>query len=276
MKRFLAALACLCLCLSLCACGESGETVLDDKAFLSNMKKGLEARWDIPERNSTASELRACHTECVNAELNAIGDLDAYTFENEELRDLAYQYVAALNSQLEGIKYYGIDNGKHDRLYYDEGYNRRAEIIYLLVTNHGLTVSSKYTNTLQEVVNRGMILHEQKIEIVLRTELPQNFKDGDKTSVTVTDFSYEVGDWYDGKVSVTIFLSGKKTYDSKGEGYSRAVRVGWKLYDEDGTVLDSGTVSSSDVKMDENFSGASATISGLHSGVYTLEIMSLG
>ena len=75
----------LALVLSLTACGSAP---LNDEGFIKNMQKGLEARWKIsnasPDTYSSNTEKKNDYTNCVNAELNAIGDISAYTFEKAD------------------------------------------------------------------------------------------------------------------------------------------------------------------------------------------------
>ena len=53
--------------------------------------------------------------------------------------------------------------------------------------------------------------------------------------------------------SIEILWSGEKTYDEKGDSYSRAVGFGYKLYDSEGYVIDSGSDSSSAIIVGEKF-----------------------
>ena len=92
----------------------------------------------------------------------------------------------------------------------------------------------------------------------------------------VTDFSYEVSGWNDGKAYVNITISGEKTYDVKGNSYSRGCLVGWKLYDSKGTVIDSGNFNTSNIAVNESFAETTSYINNLPVGVYTLELLNVG
>ena len=378
--------------LSLSACGSAP---LNDEAFIKNVQKGLEARWKLtdkePEQFSSATEFKQTYTGYVNAELSAIGDINAYTFEDDQLKELAEIYVNALNSQLEGIKYYGSDDNKYTQMWSTDGYYQRARVLCKLVDNYGLTVSKNYESALDELATNGRVMLELDdqvqamdniitgdivleslggtnyeciitndskydlsgaqielnlyndknvlvdnataylnswkagstnqcsfyikneftraevrialynnsiydyltteyhpieyvnnmiINITLKTSLPTEISYTSYRTVTtrckVTSFDFEVGYWNDGKASVTLSISGNKTYDEKGDSYSRGAKVGWKLYDSKGNVIDSGTFTSSNIKVGETFTDASSYVNKLAPGDYTLEILNVG
>ena len=70
-----------------------------------------------------------------------------------------------------------------------------------------------------------------------------------------------------------LSFTGEKTYDAQGAGQSRVVKVGWKLYDSEGYVVDDGVAYSTSIKTGEKFKNCEDTIRGLEPGEYTLEIM---
>ena len=56
--------------------------------------------------------------------------------------------------------------------------------------------------------------------------------------------------------SVTIAFTVKSAYHKKGNNYSGSAKFGWKLYDSDGTVIDSGTAySDANIKVGEQSKG---------------------
>ena len=491
--------------LSLVACSS---TPLNDKGFIQNVQKGLEARWKLSQNQAGSyasnTEKKESYTQAVNAELKAIGDIAAYTFENAELKELAEAYNKALQSQLEGVKYLGSDDAMFNKIYMEDGYYQRARVICKLVDNFGLTVSKTYGYDMDQLVSAGKArlaldekiaamegifandvvltclgrqkyeltitnttkydlsgveiqfnfyddngviienentyllswsagstnqdtiyldkeftkaevrlslydfdqlvnletsfhpvkyvndikikseeklaamegifandvvltclggrehgftltnnteydlsgvkvqfnfyddkgamvesestylrswpagntsqdtiyvdkeftkaevrlslydydqsvdletsfypvkyVNDMKIEIVLKNELPCEisyldwYKKVDSTC-KITGFEYVEGHWNNGEASVTVKLSGTKTYDKEGDSNSRAVRVGWKLYDSDGIVVDSGTILSSSIAVGESFKGASGYLTHLTPGTYTLELV---
>ena len=123
-------------------------------------------------------------------------------------------------------------------------------------------------------------INNMNIYIELGTELPVETTytsfNSIYTKCTVTDFSYEIGYWTDGKASLKIILSGTKTYDIKGDSYSRKCKIGWKLYNANGGVVDSGVVYTSDIEVDEDFIDCSTYTEKLEPGTYKLEILNVG
>ncbi len=385
MKRFLTLLLALSLLAALGACAATAPK--NDEAYLNNMRKGLEARWKISNAGETFDSNSAYKDnlrECVNSELNAIGDLAGYTFEDPELARLAEDYNKALQSQSDAIQYYGSNDAKYNEMFTKNGYNARAIIISELVEKYGLSVDAAYANNMDDFVNLGQMLtamqslitddltlectggqtyelvienstefdlsgaflnfdlydsdgvlletttayldswkagsknrasvytmqefssvemmiefysntgnlietdyspiryvNDLQIEITLKSSLPHEYSYSDSrgnvnTKCNVTDFSYKADYWNDGKATVSITLEGKKTYDAEGSSYSRGCRIGWKLYNDKGVVVDSGTFSSSDVKEGETFSGCTAYASDLSAGKYKLELLNVG
>lgn len=68
------------------------------------------------------------------------------------------------------------------------------------------------------------------------------------SAVKITDITYEIRD-----EDLYIYFTGEKTYDAEGDKYSRSCVVGWKLYDSEGYVVDSGTFHSSHIAVGEKF-----------------------
>ena len=93
------------------------------------------------------------------------------------------------------------------------------------------------------------------------------------TRCNITDISYETGNWNDGETTLYIFISGEKTHDASGDAYSRDCRIGWKLYDDSGAVVDSGTCYSGDCAVGEQFKNVKISVHGLKAGTYRLEIL---
>jgi len=143
---------------------------LNDEAVLKNMQKALEARWkqanNSPSSYNSYSEQKEHYTKLVNLELDAIGDVSAYTFEDPALKELAEGYYQALQNQIEGAKYIGADDSKYNELYLKHGYNDRTRIICRLADEYGLTVSSTYAGTFDEVVSEGRVYLELDEEVL--------------------------------------------------------------------------------------------------------------
>ena len=68
------------------------------------------------------------------------------------------------------------------------------------------------------------------------------------SSVKITEITYEVSD-----DDLYIYFTGEKTYDAEGTKYSQSCKVGWKLYDSDEYIVDSGTFYSPNIAVGEKF-----------------------
>ena len=75
-----------------------------------------------------------------------------------------------------------------------------------------------------------------------------NWDDRIDSSCKITNITYEIsGD------DLYLYFTGEKTYDAEGNKYSQSCVVGWKLYDADGYVVDSGTFYSPNMAVGEKF-----------------------
>lgn len=82
--------------------------------------------------------------------------------------------------------------------------------------------------------------------------------------------------WNNGKASVLLKFSGEKLYDMEGADYSGSCQIGWKLYDVEGQVVDSGSCYTSNVKEGESFKDDESYISTeLIPGEYRLELLNI-
>lgn len=88
--------------------------------------------------------------------------------------------------------------------------------------------------------------------IILPT-LPQTIHDYSysnkvSSSVKITNITYEIsGD------DIYFYFTGEKTYDANGAKYSQSCKIGWKLYDADGYVVESDTFYSPQIAEGEKF-----------------------
>lgn len=163
----------LTLAVSLCGCGstsgssstEANVSVEDEKKtdadFIVNLGKGLEARWTLTDSEEYSSEAlekmslaeyQKADTLFVNAELDAIGDLSEYEFEDQELKQLAETYMRGLELQKEGIQYQGTTEYTKQQQTWELGYNYRAVCMTDLYNEYGLTVDEKFQDDLDNFV----------------------------------------------------------------------------------------------------------------------------
>ena len=76
-----------------------------------------------------------------------------------------------------------------------------------------------------------------------------DYKNNIESSVKITNITYEL---YNDD-SVKFYVTGEKLYDAEGKGHSSSTKIGWKLYDSEGYIIDSGTFYSPGIKMGEKF-----------------------
>ena len=93
----------------------------------------------------------------------------------------------------------------------------------------------------------------------------------------ITNVTYEFD--YDndtGSVELDVYFSGTKTYDYRGSGQSDSCKIGWKLYDPNGNVIETGTFYSPAVAVGESFSNQHEYMlnyKGAAPGKYRLELI---
>lgn len=92
---------------------------------------------------------------------------------------------------------------------------------------------------------------------------------------TLSSIRYEWDyDEFSNAFSVKLFVSGTKIYDYNGIYYSSYVPIGWKLYDMNNNVVDSGTIYSPNIAVGESFIDAYDYISSdLKPGNYKLMLI---
>ena len=163
MKKILSWLLVAVMVLSLCACG--GTVEKNDDGFLINLGKGLAQRWaaseEMPSDYSSKNAEKQDKLKLINLEKDAIGSLEEYTFANSDLKNLAEQYVAALDSQAEGLKYLGNDPETYRSLYTEKGYYVRASVISQLVYDYNFKTNAKYENYLNDLLDAADVYNQE-------------------------------------------------------------------------------------------------------------------
>lgn len=133
---------------------------------MTNLKKGLEERWveadKLPTNYTSNSAEKLDKLALIDIERNAIGNLDEYEFANPGLKDLAEQYIAALESQVEGLKYLGTDTKQYQKLFTEDGYYERTSVISKLVFDYGLKIDSQYENNLNDFLESANAYDNEK------------------------------------------------------------------------------------------------------------------
>lgn len=199
---------------SVCAETEGDPLEKNDAGFIIALARGLEARWELSSKEtaSTAEEHKEIIQRCVNNEIEQLGALSEYTFEDEQLAALAEEYFDALNAQLKGVKYYDVDYTMYTKVFTVNGYNKRATAIYQISEKYDLDIDSKYSTIYSEFLTIGESMCA--LENLLTQELVLEF----------------AGNTYD------MVIENTTDFD-----LSDAV-LGFKLYNEDGVIINSQDV----------------------------------
>ncbi len=378
-----------------CLCSGCGTNKKNDEGFLKNLQSGLEKRWDAtnnqPDSYDSTSDYKDALRTYINMELDAIGDLAEYTFEDSELQELANVYVDALQSQLDGVQYYSSDDNQYNEKFVTNGYNKRAEVLKDIVDNFDFSVGSKYQNNLDDFVNVGRMYEKQEkmlediqglittdlvmtclgganyeiklnntteydlsgaevmfnlygsddsltgdastyldnckaggscienvyttkefdrvemaislynddtseyitteyqeisvennmiIDIEMITSLPAeissiSYDNTIESTCKVETYTCEDEMWHDGKATITVNLTGEKMYDAEDGSVSGECHIGWKLYDREGSVVDSGTAWTNGVMVGQKFKKCQFCLRDLEPGTYQLELLNV-
>ena len=136
----------------------------------------------------------------------------------------------------------------------------KVTIDYDEITDAFTNTGTLYYTVYNDYVSFEAISKElEKIPWTVTIELPSvpqtiSHTGYSASSCKVTGITYEVsGD------DVTFYFTGEKTYDKNGNSYSQSCKIGWKLYDEDGYVVDAGTCYTTSIKVGEKFKDADCT-----------------
>lgn len=131
------------------------------------------------------------------------------------------------------------------------------------------------TAELDKYIQSAVPEAEQGIKITLKNSLPKTIDNKNYSGKTEASFKVTAFEYTSSTTSANITFSGEKTYDSNGSGQSRAVKIGWKLYDSEGYVVADGSAYGTSIKVGEKFKNCKDNIYSLEPGNYTLEIMSV-
>lgn len=159
-KKLIALLACIALsfvALAGCTQQQADEGPdYQDEAFLTDLGKGLDARWDLtaahdqahPNEDATASDMKSY----IQAELDAIEKYSNATFEDTKLHELAISYINALKKTSEAAESYNASN--YDSLEeWSEAYNERVMVLKEILENYNVVTSDRHKDTRDEVMS---------------------------------------------------------------------------------------------------------------------------
>lgn len=170
MKKLIGFFSVIALCVVATGC--SGKTV--DENFISDMSKGLEERWKINE-NSTESTTENWNSY-INAEYDFISKYKDEDFENNDLQNLANEYIESLEN---AKSITNLVESNYDLFWskYTEIYNDRC--IALLNINNILPikVSDKNQSNLDGLLQNAQNVIDTR-NIIKNTNFKIKTKDG--------------------------------------------------------------------------------------------------
>ena len=204
-----------------------------DADFISNLGKGLEARWALVHSDKYSEEIledmskkdyQKAYDLFVDAEYDVIGSIDSYHFKDEKIKALAETYMKGLDLQKKGVKFQGTSNYVKYGKTWDLGYSYRAVAAADLCKGYGLKVDKKYKTDLDELVKDSDSANTQ-IE-------KQEFAKGLQSSLSYTK---------DEKKSDDSTDCYKAVVENTTEASLDCLEINVKFLDESGEVLDKVT-----------------------------------
>lgn len=200
-----------------CSGGSSGSDVkYADQDYLKSMAKGLENRWALNDRDEGKEITVAMMKEYIQTELDQVTQYESATFEDTQLQQKALEYINVLKESLEKVDYY-VSNDHYEE--WADVYDRRTVIIKEFVDNYGLTVNSKYQDTLDELLANGNAVSAENDK---RAAFEKIIKD--------LNFEVKEDDGYGWKTYAAVF---ENTTDYDVESISLDI----SLLDSDGVIV---------------------------------------
>lgn len=147
--------ALLSVCL-LAGCGGSNEDKgLTNEQAMKTIASGLEKRWDITDSQAYKDDdSPASLKKAIQAEIDTDASLKDAKFEDSKLQELVLSYANLLNDSMGVVDSYSYSSYEYS-VKWTEVYNKRTALIKTFVDEYGLTVSSKYKDTLDDLVKNG-------------------------------------------------------------------------------------------------------------------------
>lgn len=175
-KKLLLIIFATFMALHLTACDQKETNVAEveeiyyaDVDFISDLSKGLMARWDASAATENSSSVLysaeyAGELEIVvDQELNAISKYRTEQFENNKLQEACISYLNLLEDSKEIIPTMITDTYEFVAQW-EKSQNERAKIIAEFITSYGLTVDEAHQSTLDQFVTqaKAVVASEEK------------------------------------------------------------------------------------------------------------------
>ncbi|MBR2547269.1 MAG: hypothetical protein IKF07_03650 [Eubacterium sp.] len=99
-----------------------------------------------------------------------------------------------------------------------------------------------------------------------------NFLGGKESSCQINKVEFEYSSSVNDTYNIEVWIYGEKTYENKNSNVSDSCFVGYKLYDSEGYVVESGHISLGSMALGEKFKVSKYIASGVQAGEYRLEL----
>lgn len=155
-KGIAVSLVILSILFMLTGCGGSNEEKgLTNEQAMKTIATGLEKRWDITDSQAFKDDdTSASLKKAIQAEIDADASLKDAKFEDSKLQELVLSYINLLNDSMDVVDSYSYLSYEYS-VKWTEVYNKRTALIKVFVDDYGLTVGSKYKDTLDDLVKSG-------------------------------------------------------------------------------------------------------------------------
>lgn len=210
MKRAIVIIMALFTLLA-CACGAEKS---QDEQFLLAFQEGLMARWDISLVTNKVDD----YDKMVDAELAKIGDFDTSALQDEKLRDLADQYIHALNDSKIALSYMSV-NSSEFLTRWQNAYNRRTILIEEICRDYSISFPKKYDKAINSILQSSSAA---EISLGMDDAIQKML---DNAEVNLVDGSRNWKEY-------SVFVKNESKYDISN------LQIQVQIYDEDNVALD--------------------------------------
>ena len=169
MKKFLKIATAVILLISIscaiagCSTKNLKKTEFADDKFIQSVAKGLEARWNLSDKNEDKETTVEMMKSYIQAELDQLTGYETAKFEDTKLQEKAIKYINCLKDSKEHIEYYFSDKTE-DNNKWQKIYDTRTLLIKDFAENYNLTVSGKYQSYLDEFIANGKTVETETEE----------------------------------------------------------------------------------------------------------------
>ena len=134
---------------------ENDTTNYTDDVFLTDLGKGLMARWDDSNKGNSgvlgSEQYKSEFLKYINTELNYIEKYHDALFKDKDLQILAESYIGNLEKELSILDDYPNNNDFLNR--FSDALDEREEILKQLLGNYNVPIDDEYSDIVAEFIN---------------------------------------------------------------------------------------------------------------------------